>query len=60
MNDFKPERERQHVAVPSSTMVNDDGRCSDDRDPPAVLADCDAPHVSEVAYATGLNLTPSR
>ena len=26
----------------------------------AVLADCDASHASEVAYAKGLNLTPSR
>ncbi len=26
----------------------------------AVLADCDASHTSEVAYAKGLNLTPSR
>ncbi len=26
----------------------------------AVLADCDASHASEIAYAKGLNLTPSR
>ena len=36
-------------------MVNDDGAIHR-----RLLADCDAPHVSEVAYATGLNLTPSR